>query len=168
LRELQENLGTLVSQVARARDALARRIPLLVKLSPDERDADLKAMAEAAVAAGADGIVATNTTLDRSAVQAHPHAAQAGGLSGAPLRDRAQQICALLYRSVRVPIIGVGGIATAEDAYSRIRAGASAVQVYTALVYRGPSVARGIAGGLQRLLERDGLTLREAIGRDAL
>lgn len=167
LRALQSELSGLVGAVVKARDALPRRVPVLVKLSPDEPDERLVEMARAAQAAGADGIVATNTTLDRSAVKGHPHAAEQGGLSGAPLRARAQHVCALLYRNVSVPIIGVGGIFSAEDAYSRIRSGASLVQVYTALVYEGPGLPRRISRGLAALLRRDGLTMSEAIGRDA-
>jgi dihydroorotate dehydrogenase len=167
LRALQDELGSLVSAVARARDALPRRVPVLVKLSPDESDERLVEMARAATAAGADGIIATNTTLDRSAVAGHPRADEKGGLSGAPLRERALAVCKLLYRSVPVPIVGVGGIFTAEDAYARIRAGASLVEVYTALIYEGPSLPKRIARGLAALLARDGLTLREAVGIDA-
>ena len=167
LRALQDELAGLVSAVIRARDALPVRIPVLVKLSPDESDERLVEMARAAVAAGADGIIATNTTLDRQAVASHPQASEAGGLSGAPLQDRALAVCRLLHRSVPAPIVGVGGIFTAEDAYARIRAGASLVEVYTALVYEGPSLPRTIALGLDRLLARDGLTLRQAVGIDA-
>jgi dihydroorotate dehydrogenase len=167
LRALQSELGGLVGAVVKARDELPRRIPVLVKLSPDEPDLRLVEMARAAQGAGADGIIATNTTLDRSAVQGHPRAAEQGGLSGAPLGERALHACRLLYRCASVPIVGVGGIFTAEDAYARIRAGASLVQVYTALVYEGPGLPRRISRGLAGLLRRDGLTLKEAIGRDA-
>ena len=167
LRALQSDLPALVSAVVRARDALPRRIPVLVKLSPDEPDHRLVEMAQAAQEAGADGIVATNTTVDRAAVADHPRAMELGGLSGAPLRQRAQHVCKLLFRHLRIPLVGVGGIATAEDAYARIRAGASLVQIYTALVYQGPGAPRRIARGLAALLARDGLTLRDAIGKDA-
>jgi dihydroorotate dehydrogenase len=167
LRALQDELGALVSAVVRARDELPRRIPVLVKLSPDESDDRLVEMARAACGAGADGIIATNTTLARSAVAEHPRSQESGGLSGAPLQERALSVCRLLHRSVPVPIIGVGGIFTAEDAYARIRAGASLVEVYTALVYQGPSLPRSLARGLERLLARDRLTLQQAIGLDA-
>ncbi len=166
LRALQSELSSLVAAVARARDEMPRRVPVLVKLSPDEPDDRLVEMALAAQEAGADGIIATNTTLDRSAVAAHPRAAEQGGLSGAPLCDRALHVCKLLHRKLRIPIVGVGGIFSAEDAYARIRAGASLVQIYTALVYQGPRAARDISEGLARLLARDGLTLAQAIGRD--
>jgi dihydroorotate dehydrogenase len=167
LRSLQSELGALVAQVVKARDSLARKVPVLVKLSPDEPDERLVEMARAAQAAGADGIVATNTTVDRATVRGDPHAEEQGGLSGAPLRERALHICRLLYRSVSVPIVGVGGIFTAEDAYARIRAGASLIQVYTALVYEGPGLPRRITRGLSERLRRDGLTLAQAVGKDA-
>jgi len=175
LRALQSagDLGRLVETVTRERDALAstlgRRTPLLVKLSPDEPDDALDAMADAAVAAGADGFIATNTTVSRDGVEQESRAAEQGGLSGAPLRTRAERTCARLHVRTkgRIPIVGVGGIATAEHAYARIRAGASLVQVYTALVYEGPSLPRRLACGIATLLERDGLTLADAVGKDA-
>jgi dihydroorotate dehydrogenase len=167
LRALQSDLRGLVGEVAKARDALPRRVPLLVKLSPDEPDDRLVEMAKAAQAAGADGIIATNTTVERAAVLDHARAAEQGGLSGPPLRERALHVCRLLHRSVSIPIVGVGGISTAEDAYARIRAGASLVQIYTALVYQGPGLPRRISRGLAALLRRDGLTLPQAVGKDA-
>jgi dihydroorotate dehydrogenase len=175
LRALQaaDELRALVAAVARTRDELhrssGRRVPILVKVSPDEPPDRLDAVADAAVAGGADGLIATNTTVSRDAVSGHPRAAEAGGLSGPPLREAAERACARLFLRVgrRAPIVGVGGIATAEDAYRRIRAGASLVQLYTALVYEGPAVARTIQDGLARLLQRDGLALPEAVGLDA-
>src|SRR5262249_23001419 len=89
-----------------------------------------------------------------------------GGLSGAPLKARALHVCKLLHAAVSVPIIGVGGIGSAEDAYERIRAGASLIQLYTALIYDGPSLPRRINARLAALPHRHGLTLKEAIGRD--
>ncbi|HWE23606.1 MAG TPA: dihydroorotate dehydrogenase (quinone), partial [Myxococcales bacterium] len=159
--------------VARARDEMrretGRRVPILVKVSPDETLERLDAIADAALAGGADGFIATNTTVSRPSVESHPSGAEAGGLSGAPVRDLAERACARLYLRVgkRLPIIGVGGITSADDAYRRIRAGASLVQIYTALVYGGPSVVRVIHDGLANLLERDGLTLAGAVGTDA-
>jgi dihydroorotate dehydrogenase len=175
LRALQEQgeLRALIEAVAGARDELrrssGRRVPLLVKVSPDESAERLDAIADAVVAASADGIIATNTTVVRTGVEEHPRAAEAGGLSGAPLREAAECACARLYLRLggRLPIVGVGGIASAEDAYRRIRAGATLLQIYTALVYEGPTVIREINAGLARLLERDRLTLREAVGLDA-
>jgi dihydroorotate dehydrogenase len=173
LRALQSagDLGRLVEALVRERSASAsrRRPPLLVKLSPDESDQALDAMADAAVAAGADGFIATNTTLSRDGVEQESRSGEAGGLSGAPLRARAERTCARLYLRTggKVPVVGVGGIATAEDAYRRIRAGASLIQIYTALVYQGPSLPRRLERGIAKLLERDGLALAEAIGKDA-
>jgi dihydroorotate dehydrogenase len=175
LRALQsaESIRALVLAVAAARDELlrtsGRRVPLLVKVSPDEPDQSLDALADAALEGRADGLIATNTTLDREAVKDLPRAGEQGGLSGAPLREKSNRACARLYRRVgkRVPIIGVGGISNAEDAYQRIRAGASLVQVYSGLIYEGPALPRRIALGLADLLARDRLTMAEAIGRDA-
>ena len=175
LRALQaaSELRALVEAVARARDELhaasGRRVPLLVKVSPDEPPDRLDAIADAVVAGGADGIIATNTTVSREGVSTHARASEAGGLSGPPLRDAAERACARLYLRVgrTMPIVGVGGISSAEDAYSRIRAGASLLQLYTLLIYQGPFAAREIQRGLARLLERDGLTLARAIGIDA-
>jgi dihydroorotate dehydrogenase len=175
LRALQsaDSIRLLVAAVAGARDELAkgsRRVPLLVKISPDETDESLDALADAALGAGCDGFIATNTTLDREAVKQHPHAEEQGGLSGEPLRQKANRACARLFARVGslVPIIGVGGIFTAGDAYERIKAGAWLVQIYTALIYQGPDLPARIARGLRDLLRRDGLTLRQAIGRDAV
>jgi dihydroorotate dehydrogenase len=175
LRALQAEgeLRALVEAVARARDELhestGRRVPVLVKVSPDEPPERLDAIADAAVAGGAEGIIATNTTVSREGVSSHPRAAEEGGLSGPPLRQPAERACARLFLRVgrRAPIIGVGGIATAEDAYRRIRAGASLLQIYTGFVYGGPGVVPEIQDGLARLLESDGLTLGQAIGIDA-
>ena len=156
LRELQDSLDDLVRAVT---GALPKRVPVLVKLSPDEPDDRLVQMAQAAEKAGADGIIATNTTVK--------HEGEQGGLSGAPLKQRANDVCRLLYKSIKLPIVGVGGIASAEDAYQRIRSGATLIQLHTALIYEGPWLPRRLHAGLAALLKRDGLTLKEAIGRDA-
>ena len=111
------------------------------------------------------GIIATNTTIAREG--ALQQVENNGGLSGKPLRSRATQVMRFLYRQTRVkmPLIGVGGIASAQDAYERIRAGASLVQIYTALVYEGPLLPRRINTDLLKLMERDGVTnLSEVVG----
>src|SRR4051812_31845949 len=175
LRALQSagDLGRLVEAVVRERNALAagsgRRLPLLVKLSPDESDEALDAMADATMAAGGGGFIAPNPPPPRDGVGREGRSGEAGGPSGAPLRARAERACARLFLRTRgsVPVIGVGGIATAEDAYRRIRAGASLIQIYTALVYEGPSLPRRLERGIAKLLERDGLVLADAIGKDA-
>lgn len=174
LRDLQQRrqLESLVGQVVvRARNVdPTRTIPVLVKLSPDMNDADLLDAVDAAIAAGAAGIIATNTTLSREGLSS-PRAViqESGGLSGAPLRARANAVCRTVFAHVRgrVPVVGVGGIDSAESAYERIRSGATLIQIYSALIYRGPTLAHEIVRGLSRLLERDGLTyLKEAIGID--
>ncbi len=142
--------------------------PLLVKLAPDLSDDALPALVAAARTGGAAGFVATNTTLRREGLRTCT--AEAGGLSGAPLRERSTAIIRQLYRlsSGTLPISGVGGIFTAADAYAKIRAGASLVQLYTAMIFEGPRLARRIVAGLLPLLRRDGFGhIREAVGVDS-
>jgi dihydroorotate dehydrogenase len=173
LRALQgaQTLRPLIEQVVdRVRRVAPRAIPVLVKLSPDMSDDELRQSADATLEAGAAGIVATNTTTMREGLLAAASVqGEAGGLSGAPLRARANAACRLLYRHCggRVPIVGVGGIAGPDHAYERIRSGATLVQVYTALVYEGPQLAGRIIAGLAERLSRDGFSsMREAIGID--
>jgi dihydroorotate dehydrogenase len=144
--------------------------PLLVKLAPDLHDDALRALVEVALDCGADGVVATNTTIDRSAVAAHRHAGESGGLSGKPLRARSTAVIRLLHRAAggRLPIIGVGGIFDADDAYEKLRAGAAVVQVYTGFVYEGPGLAPRICRGLRDRLRRDGFPhVGAVVGIDA-
>ncbi|WP_163846816.1 quinone-dependent dihydroorotate dehydrogenase [Pseudooceanicola aestuarii] len=168
LRDLQGRaaLNALLADVLATRDALARPIPVFLKIAPDLDPQGLEDVAEVALATGIDAIVATNTTLSRDGLTS-PHRDQAGGLSGAPLFVRSTRVLARLsdLTQGRVPLIGVGGIATAEDAYAKIRAGASAVQLYTALVYQGLTLGAQIARGLDRLLAQDGFdTVAQAVG----
>jgi dihydroorotate dehydrogenase len=174
LRDLQESraLRALIEQVVgRARAVTTRKsIPVLVKVSPDMTRADLLQSVDAALEGGAGGIVATNTTVARTGLQAAARlAAETGGLSGAPLRALANETCRTLFTHIgrRVPIIGVGGIFTADDAYTRIRSGAALVQLYTALIYEGPGVVSRIVRGLSDRLARDGVShISEVIGID--
>ena len=172
LRELQERAALerlLGACVDRLRE-LAPGKALLVKLAPDLSDAALDEAVDVAVAAGAAGIVATNTTLSRAGVEGHPRAAEQGGLSGAPLARRAAEVVRRCRARAgdRLVLVGSGGIMGAEDAYARIRAGASLVQAYTGLVYGGPGFVRELHAGLCRLLERDGFrSIAEAVGVDA-
>ena len=168
LRELQERAPLerlLGACVDRARP-LGK--PLLVKLAPDLAPAALDEAVDVAVGCGASGIIATNTTVQRpGAVAEHPRAKEAGGLSGAPLAPLALASLrrAFARASGRIPIIGVGGIMDAADAYTRIRAGASLVQVYTGLVYAGPALPRRVLEELPALMKRDGYaTIEEARG----
>lgn len=170
LRDLQgpEALRALLAGVMATRAGLARPVPLFLKIAPDLDEAGIEAVAGVALDAGIDGIIATNTTLARDGLRGAA-AGEMGGLSGRPLFHRSTAVLARVARVTagKVPLMGVGGIASAEDAYAKIRAGASAVQLYTALAYRGLSLAGDIARGLDRLLARDGFgRLAEAVGAD--
>ena len=150
LRQLQavDQLRPLLQALLETRAELAERVgwkvPLVVKLSPDLAADDLAATAQVIRELSLDGVIATNTTLDRAAVEGLPHAERPGGLSGAPLRDRA----ATMVRDLRallgpdMPLIGVGGISSAADAAAMLAAGADLIQVYTGLIYRGPALVR--------------------------
>jgi dihydroorotate dehydrogenase len=172
LRGLQESAALerlLAACVARARAFPAPR-PILIKLAPDLSDEALDEAVDVAAAAGAAGVVATNTTLDRAGVAGHPRAGEAGGLSGAPLERRATEAVRRVHARARgrLAVVGVGGVFTAEDAYRKIRAGASLVQVYTGFVYGGPRAPARILRGLEALLRRDGFrSVGEALGADA-
>ena len=174
LRDLQDSraLRALVERVVtRAREVTTRRtLPVLVKVAPDMEGHALLASVDAAVEGGAAGIIATNTTVGREGLSSQAAAGEAGGLSGRPLRQLALDTCRLLHAHLgrRIPIVGVGGVFTADDAYERIRAGASLVQLYTALIYEGPAVVSRIARGLGDRISRDGFShISEAIGIDA-
>jgi dihydroorotate dehydrogenase len=173
LRDLQESraLRSLVEQVVACigMKSPGRAIPVFVKMSPDLEDDDLLRSVDAAVEGGAAGVIATNTTVARPVLKERETATQAGGLSGAPLKSVANAACRLLFRhlSKRVPIIGVGGISTADDFYERIRSGATLVQIYTALVYEGPEMVQRLLSGLDARLAGDGFSrIDEAIGID--
>jgi len=167
LRDLQgpQALAALLQGVLAARDALANRPPVFIKIAPDLDDAALADIAAVALAAPVDAIIATNTTLSRDRL-ASPQAGETGGLSGAPLFDRSTRILARLWRETqgRVPLIGVGGIGSAEQAWQKLRAGASAVQVYSALIYQGFSLAARIARDLDQRLAHENVTLAELTG----
>ena len=168
LRDLQGKaaLSALLAGVMEARAALPSPTPIFLKIAPDLSEDELAEIAEVAQNAGIDAIIATNTTLSRDGLNS-PHADQAGGLSGAPLFEKSTRVLARLYdlTNGRIPLIGVGGISSAQDAYAKIGAGASAVQLYTALVYGGLSLAGKIAQGLDHLMERDGFAnIADAVG----
>ena len=168
LRDLQgpAALTALLIRVMDVRNSLARPIPIFLKIAPDLSENDLADIAAVAKQTNVDAIIATNTTLDRTGLHG-PNAAQIGGLSGAPLFEKSTRVLAQLSAITDIPLIGVGGIGSAEQAYAKIRAGASAVQLYTALVYGGLSLAAEIARGLDALLARDGFdTAAEAVGSD--
>lgn len=171
LRDLQgaEALSALLSGVIAARDALAERRPVFLKIAPDLDDSGLNDIAYVAQRVGVDAIIATNTTLSRDGLTDR-HASEAGGLSGRPLFDRSTRVLARLYRLTGgdIPLIGVGGIGSVDDAWQKLRAGASAVQIYSALIYSGFSLAAEIARGLDARAADEGLaSLSELTGTGA-
>ncbi len=153
LRDLQnvETCRELITTLRAAREELApnfggKRPPIAIKIAPDLSDDQVKALADVFSECRVDGVIATNTTIDRSAVAGHQRAAEAGGLSGAPVRKRSTEVIGLLhdYLDPGIPIIGVGGILSAADAREKLDAGAALVQIYSGLIYRGPRLVREI------------------------
>jgi dihydroorotate dehydrogenase len=168
LRDLQgkEALTALLKGVTDVRDGLHRKIPVFLKIAPDLSIEEIEEIAEVALSSKIDGIIATNTTLSRDGLTSS-HKGEAGGLSGAPLFEKSTRVLAQLSKLTdrRIPLIGVGGISTADQAYEKIRAGASAVQLYSALVYGGLSLVSEIARGLDARLARDGFAnVADAVG----
>jgi dihydroorotate dehydrogenase len=157
LRTLQGDaaLDALLAALARRRGELAgehgRRVPLFLKIAPDLDPAQVQAIAAALRAHGMDGVIATNTTTAREAVQGQPHGDEAGGLSGAPLREASNRVIRALRAALGpgFPIIGVGGILSSADALAKIEAGADAVQICTGLIYHGPALVSQVAQALR-------------------
>ncbi|TVR82960.1 MAG: quinone-dependent dihydroorotate dehydrogenase [Rhodospirillales bacterium] len=171
LRALQGDaaLPGLLAAVVAARDSAPVQPPLLVKVAPDIDATGLQVVADAALAAGLDGLIATNTTVARPSSLTDDRRREDGGLSGVPLFARSTAVLADLYRLTRgrLPLIGVGGIASGADAYAKVRAGASLVQLYTALVYQGPALVQRIKRDLVARLRADGFSrLQDAVGAD--
>ena len=172
-----EALDALLTAIMGERKKLGTHVPVLVKWSPpgpgEQLSGRFDELVERCIAHGVDGHIATNTTPDRTDLQTGNTRLAfigEGGLSGRPLAVRSQQLVKYLYKTLdgKSPIIGVGGIDTAEEAYGRIRSGASLLQVYTGLVYEGPGLVKRINRTLVRMLERDGLgSIEEAVGLDA-
>ncbi|HEY8418798.1 MAG TPA: quinone-dependent dihydroorotate dehydrogenase [Limnochordales bacterium] len=167
-------LDELLAALEDARARLAQRLgsrpcPLLVKVAPDLTVAELEDILAVCLRRDVAGIIATNTTVARPGVTG-PNAKQPGGLSGKPLFPLSNRVVAAIYRRSggRLPIIGVGGIMSAEDAYAKIKAGASLIQVYTGFVYGGPGFPARLLADLKRLVARDGFRhVREAVGVEA-
>jgi dihydroorotate dehydrogenase len=165
LRALQSDaaLDGLLGTIAERREQLAqkhtrtdgkqRRVPIFVKIAPDLDEAQVAVIASTLQRHGMDGVVATNTTIGRSAVQGLRHAEETGGLSGAPVLEPSNQVIRQLRAALgsRFPIIGVGGIMSADDAVSKIRAGADVVQIYTGLIYEGPALVARAARAIKSL-----------------
>ncbi|MBW3630378.1 MAG: quinone-dependent dihydroorotate dehydrogenase [Gemmatimonadetes bacterium] len=169
---LRELVGAVVSRSRHNAGGTGRPLPILVKLAPDLTDPQVEEAVEIALSQGAAGIVATNTTTSRSGLRTPADQVErigAGGLSGRPLRARALHVVGLIYRLTggRMPIIGVGGITSPGDAWERIRAGASLVQLYTAFIYGGPAIVHRINAGLARHLREGGFSsLSQAVGSE--
>lgn len=169
LRDLQARAAfdSLLRRLVDLRDAISAAVPLLVKIAPDLTAEERHDIAEVALDTGIDGLVVGNTTIGRPAGLRSRRAAEAGGLSGQPLFAASTALLADMYRLTRgsLPLIGVGGIGSAADAYAKIRAGASLVQLYTAMVFEGPAVVGRIKSGLADRLRRDGFdSVGEAVG----
>ncbi|RMF08961.1 MAG: quinone-dependent dihydroorotate dehydrogenase, partial [Alphaproteobacteria bacterium] len=176
LRALQarDSLHRLLDSILTARTAAhgersGRPTPVLLKIAPDLTDNDQVAIAEVVLEQGVDGLIISNTTVERPAHLKSPHGKETGGLSGAPLFERSTSLLRRFYQLTggRVPLIGVGGVSSGADAYAKIRAGASLVQLYSAMVYEGPGLVRRICRDLGALLEADGYgQVAEAVGAD--
>jgi dihydroorotate dehydrogenase len=171
LRELQarQAMGSLLAAVmaARARGQAGRKPPLLVKVAPDLSRDEASDIVEAALAAGVDGLIVGNTTVSRPPDLSSPCRDEAGGLSGRPLMRRSTECLATFYALTRgrLPLIGCGGVASGADAYAKIRAGAALVQLYTAMVFRGPGLVGDVKRELAALLRRDGFAcIGDAVG----
>jgi len=158
LRTLQFG-DTLVNLLAPLKAAQARlaqlhgkQVPLAVKIAPDMNHEEIRATARALLDQGIDGVIATNTTVGRAGVENSPLAAEAGGLSGAPLTDKATEVIACLTDELagRIPIIGVGGIFSGEDALAKLAAGASLIQIYSGFIYRGPALVKDVIEAVRK------------------
>jgi dihydroorotate dehydrogenase len=172
LRDLQRrtSLQTLLVPLLRARDESRRPVPLLVKIAPDLTPEEREDIASVALAAGIDGLIVSNTTVGRPAGLVSSYAIEQGGLSGRPLFAASTALVADMYQLTRgrLPLIGVGGVASAAEAYQKIRAGACLVQLYTSLIFAGPGLVTDIKKGLAELLRGDGFTyVAEAVGARA-
>ncbi|CAN0919853.1 Dihydroorotate dehydrogenase (quinone), mitochondrial [Linum grandiflorum] len=172
LRNLQgkKQLEDLVNKVQAARDGIQRRPPLLIKIGPDLSKQDLEDIAAVAIALRLDGLIISNSTIQRpDSVKKNPVAKESGALSGKPLFDLSTDILKEMYMLTRgkIPLIGCGGVSSGEDAYKKIRAGATLVQLYTAFAYAGPALIPQIKAELAECLERDGFkSVVEAVGAD--
>ena len=172
LRDLQSEdaLDSLLNEIMKTRKDLSaefkRTVPVTVKIAPDIENSGIPALAALLLKHNIDAVIATNTTIDHSAVAGSQHANEAGGLSGRPLRERANEVVSLLYQELqgKVPIIGVGGISSAEDAWQRLLAGAEMVQIYSSFIYNGPGIIAEIVNGLaKRVAESGAKSLQQAV-----
>jgi dihydroorotate dehydrogenase len=173
LRDLQEaeQLESLLQTCVRVRNELEteQRVPLLVKLAPDLTDDDLEEIAKVLMKSDIDGIVVTNTTNQRPNDLISKHRVEVGGLSGVPVRDKSTEVIRTLFALTdgKIPIIGVGGVGSGHDAYVKLKAGASLVQVYSMMVYKGPGVVSKIRKELAELMLQNGQrSIEDVVGMD--
>ncbi|MBW7857727.1 MAG: quinone-dependent dihydroorotate dehydrogenase, partial [Leptonema sp. (in: Bacteria)] len=166
IHSLVSSIKKFINQKQAAGLNQGKQIPLFVKFSPDMNDAEFQSSIEAVMAAGGDGLILTNTTVDKSKVTNAAH--QEGGISGVPVRDRSTELIRRAYRLTegRLPIIGVGGIFSGQDALQKIKAGASLVQVYTGYIYQGPSLPMQICRFIDNELKRSGKTIDQLVGSE--
>ncbi|MGK5092089.1 quinone-dependent dihydroorotate dehydrogenase [Deltaproteobacteria bacterium TL4] len=176
LRDLQQEtaLKKLLAHLLQVRNDLAehsrKKIPLLLKIAPDLTAEGLQNIIAVIQKHPVDGVIATNTTIEREHLRSSTHTQETGGLSGKPLKDKSTEIIRTLYRELQgsIPIIGVGGVFNGKDAYEKFCAGASLVQVYTGLIYQGPGVVKQIKKEIVALMLQENITaLSELTGRDA-
>ena len=171
LRDMQERgaLSELLQKAVQARAASNKKPLLFLKIAPDVTETQTRDIAEVALASNIDGIIIGNTTISRPDVAGSPTANETGGLSGKPLFKMSTALLGQMYQLTegKIPLIGCGGVFTGSDAYAKIRAGASLIQIYTSLVYEGPMVISRILTELAALLKRDGFTsVKDAVGAD--
>ena len=169
LRDLQghDALTALAEQLQAVRAASEPKPPLFLKIAPDLTDVQSSDIAQIALSGAVQGLIIGNTTVTRPGALPPDFAREAGGLSGKPLFDLSTQMLAQMHKATqgKVPLIGCGGVASGQDAYAKIRAGASLVQLYTALIFEGPGLVRRITRDLAALLRRDGFTsVSDAVG----
>ncbi len=167
--EAKEILISLLARIKDARDKLEKKPLILLKISPDQTESQAQAIADAALQTGIDGMIVSNTTATRPASLVSSDAKQTGGLSGKPLFEMSTKLLGKMYQMTggKIPLIGSGGVFTGADAYAKIRAGASLVQIYTAMIFEGPYVVAKILNELAALLNRDGFaSVEDAIGAD--
>lgn len=171
LRNLQapENLAPLLKDVKKTRDKTKEKPALLLKLAPDLTPKEQEEIAGVVMDQKIDGIILTNTTLGRPGILPQDFANEKGGLSGAVLTEKSNEVCRNFYKLTKgqIPIIGAGGISNAEDAYERIKSGASLIQLYTAMIFQGPDIAKDINDGLLELMNRDGVSsISDLVGQN--
>lgn len=172
LRDLQhkDHLETLLKAVMAARaELLGKKPPVLLKVAPDLKPSDITDIAQVVMAQKIDGLIVSNTTVARPPALSSAHREEQGGLSGRPLFKASTEILRQFYQATggHIPLIGVGGVSTPQDAYDKIKAGARLVQLYTGMVYRGPDIAKYINDGLVQLLQEDGYGhILDAVGAD--